>query len=141
MIAATSFVRAPLADVYHAFYDINCWKDVLSDVVNVNVLYQDGRHQLFEMTVARPAGHETVRGIRFCSLNESLTLCQTVPPPGFSKMQGMWTFHSAEEGTRVVAQREIALVPGATLSLDDASQKLHRHLTANLEAFKCWLER
>ena len=66
-IASSSVViERPVEDVYDAFADLSRWPSILPDTVGVEVLCHEGYNQEFTMTVARPAGLETVRGVRYC---------------------------------------------------------------------------
>ena len=149
LLAETVMIKAPLEPVYEAFADLERWKDILPDVLDVQVLYFDGYNQEFTMTVERPAGPETVRGIRYCRPYRELELFQPVPPPGLKAMRGTWVFYQDEpELTRVVASRSFILLPddsrGATQRAEREEQfaeKLRGFLSTNLRLFKQELER
>lgn len=140
MIAETIFVRRNLASVYSAFADLNNWTQVLPDILDVEVLYDDHYHQEFLMRVERPTGIETIRGIRFCSPTERIEIFQPVPPPLFSRMVGVWTFKAVEEGTEVKAERWFHL-KDKNASVEVAGEKLRGYLQKNLGLFKESLEK
>lgn len=130
-------ICAPLSNVYQAYADIRLWKQVLDDVVDVQVMYDDGLHQEFEMTVRRENRHETVRSIRFCFPLKSIEMFQTQPPPYFKKMAGIWSFHSHyREKTMVQAVREFESHGNSAIQ----SATLEKFLERNLSAFKQWIE-
>src|SRR3954449_7351086 len=108
-ITETVVVRRPVEEVYDAFADLTRWPEILPDTVGVEVLYFDGYNQEFTMTVARPAGPETVRGVRYCRPPFELELVQTVPPPAFTRMRGRWRFRPDGDATVVVAARSFEL--------------------------------
>ncbi len=99
-------IRSDLFSVYDAFADIEMWKETLPDVIAVTVLYDDGYHQEFEMTVARPGGPETVRAVRYCVKNKIIDVFQPVPPPLFERMSGTWHFMKCKNEIIVTALRD-----------------------------------
>lgn len=140
-------VDAPPKVVYGLYADITAWPKVLDDVVSAEEVYFDGYNQEFTMTVERPGGEETVRGIRYCrptaldgSAPESLRtaeleMCQFTTPPMLSKMSGKWTFSGPEQGpTTVVAERHFAMKdPNA--DEEAFAVNLRGFLKLNLEKF------
>lgn len=145
MISELTVIDRAVADVYNAFFDLKGWKGILPDVLDVKVLYDDGRHQEFLMTVLRPNGPETVRGVRFCKAPYRIAMFQPEPPPGFRRMVGVWTF--AEDDARrtcVTATRTFELVPASGADPSEArravEQKLRGYLKTNLGLFRARLE-
>lgn len=108
-------VDAPVQVIYDLYADLDAWPTVLPDVIGVEVRYNDGYNQEFSMTVDRPGGPETVRGIRYCRSPRELEMCQFDTPPMLSRMSGRWTFEGPEQGpTTVRAERRFAMRdPGA----------------------------
>ena len=143
MIVETVFIHRDVPTVYSAFFNLEYWKQALLDVLNVNVLYDDGIHQEFLMTVERPNGAETVRGIRFCTPNKRIELFQPLPPPMFSRMVGVWTFQEVNGGTEVKAERWFRLKDNSNNNSaeDTAGEKLRVYLKKNLGLFKDKLEK
>lgn len=138
MIESSIIIKSDLQSVFDAFYHLPHWVNVLHDVIDVDLQYDDGTHQVFTMTVVRPSGMETVRGIRIADKHVSITLCQTTPPPGFLKMHGYWYFTPAAEGVFVRAVRDVKWVePEATGKREG---NLRDCLTRNLITFKEHLE-
>lgn len=128
-------VDAPVDTVYGAYADLDVWKRVLPDVVDVEVHYMDGYNQEFSMTVERPGGLETVRGVRYCRPPHELELVQTTPPPGLSRMTGAWTFTAEGGRTTVTASREFSpLDPDADEQA--FAEKLRGFLRVNLDLFR-----
>lgn len=138
MIESTIEIKSDLHSVYNAFYDLHGWKSILNDVTDVDVQYEDGNHQVFTMTVDRPGGEETVRGIRTGKHLEVITLCQTTPPPGFRKMHGHWYFEGEPGHVTVRAVRDIELIDPA--SNEAVKEKVQEYLERNLGRFKEYLE-
>jgi hypothetical protein len=130
-----SFNR-PVEEVYDAFADLSRWPAILPDTLDVDVLYFDGYNQEFAMTVDRPAGPETVRGVRYCRPPYELELVQTIPPPGFARMCGRWQFGSTDAGSVVIATREFRLAADAAVGEEAVTEKLSQILRTNLELFR-----
>ncbi|MEK8015988.1 MAG: SRPBCC family protein [Candidatus Parabeggiatoa sp.] len=137
-------IKNTVESVFSAFANLPRWKDILPDVLDVKVLYDDGYNQEFTMTVERPTGEETVRGIRYCVPNVSLELFQPEPPPGFQYMIGQWKFFPDLEGTLVVGTRRFVLTPEEQNNSSNinelAGKKLRGYLKHNLSIFKTALE-
>ncbi|MDQ8705991.1 SRPBCC family protein [Streptomyces sp. LHD-70] len=137
-ISETMTVGAPIETVYGVYADLDGWCDVLPDVVGVDVHYMDGYNQEFSMTVERPGGNETVRGVRYCRAPYELELVQTTPPPGLSRMTGLWTFTERDGRTTVTAARDFRLLDENTpAGAEEAfAEKLHGFLKINLDLFR-----
>ena len=134
-ISQSVVVDAPITEVYGTFADLDRWVDVLPDCLCVEVLYADGYQQEFTMTVERPAGPETVRGVRYLRAPRELELVQVVPPPALRRMCGRWVFSEQDGRTTVVAHRDVELLdPDAPAEAFAAS--LERTLRQNLELFR-----
>jgi hypothetical protein len=127
-------VDVPPGELYALYCDLERWPEVLEDVQSVDVLYADGYQQEFTMTVTRPGGPETVRGVRYCRGRE-LELCQFTTPPTLSRMRGRWTFDGPAEGpTTLRAEREFVLRdPDA--DGERFAEVLRAFLRHNLDAF------
>ena len=129
-------IQAPIETVYGWYADIQKWKEVMDDVVNVAISYDDGCHQEFDMTVRRDHSEETVHSIRFCYPCSSIEIFQTKPPPLFSSMSGIWKFRTEKDATIVEATREFEVQKG--LSFD--ASILEKFLERNLSCFKKKIE-
>lgn len=141
MIAESTLIDRRIGGVYRAFADLDGWKGTLPDVLDVRVLYDDGSHQEFLMTVERPGGPETVRGIRFCKEPYKIAMFQPAPPPGFRRMVGLWTFAEDDaRRTRVTATRWFDLAPSGGLDEAQVAGKLRAYLRTNLDLFRRSLE-
>lgn len=141
-ITETVTIKTSAAEVYKAFADLWRWKDILPDVLEVEVLYFDGYHQEFTMTVERPSGPETVQGIRYCRPYRELEMVQTTPPPGLSRMCGTWSFREDDGVTTVTATRNFRLAssePGSAAERE-FGERLAATLRNNLRLFKEALE-
>jgi hypothetical protein len=127
-------IDVPPRDLYQLYCDLERWPQVLDDVVSVQLHYADGYHQEFSMTVRRPSGEETVRGVRYCRGRE-LEMCQFTTPPLLSRMSGRWTFDGPPKGpTTLSAERSFALRDPDGDAEHFAAQ-LRAFLRANLRAF------
>ncbi len=129
-------IDSSLEKVYGAYADISSWKKVLSEVVDVNINYDDGIHQEFDMTVQRGDAQETVHSIRFCYPCSAIEIFQTTPPPLFKSMSGVWKFITQSKGVLVQATRNFEIKEGVYF---DASI-LEKFLEHNLTSFKKWIE-
>ncbi|GHC88103.1 SRPBCC family protein [Streptomyces flavofungini] len=138
IVSESVTVDAPVQAVYQAFADLDRWPQILPDVVAVNVIYFDGYHQEFTMTVDRPAGPETVKGVRYCRPPAELELFQSTTPPGLARMNGRWAFEETGGRTTVVASRDFALADGNPLGVTEAEfgNRLRGFLSTNLELFR-----
>ena len=133
-------IEAPPAHVYAVFAGLDHWRAALPDVLDVKVLYDDGNHQEFLMTVERPNGAETIRGIRYLDGSHEIELFQPVPPPGFKKMCGVWRFTQHGGHTEVQATRQFQLTEDNPISAAEAVKKLREFLQTNLRLFKDYVE-
>lgn len=130
-------ISASPKKVYSAYADILLWQEVLDDIIDITVSYDDSLHQEFEMTVLRGNHQETVRSIRFCRPEHSIEMFQTQPPPLFKSMSGVWKFSQHDEGTLVQAVRFFEVKPDQ--KFDPAV--LATFLEKNLSSFKRWIEK
>jgi hypothetical protein len=133
-------IRKDVHSVFRAFADLDFWKRTLGDVLSVRIHYQDPVNSEFSMTVARPSGPETVRGIRFCYPQNCIEMVHLIPPPAFQSMRGVWKFRPIREATLVSAERWFTLKVGGQVSMAEAGSKLSAYLQANLGLFKAALE-
>jgi hypothetical protein len=146
MLTETVVIDREISRVYEAFRDLDYWCKVLPDVLRVELLYDDGAHQEFLMTVERPNGAETIRGARFCAHGQQIDLFQPHPPPGFARMVGRWNFElHPNGGTLVTARRWFELAPSAiagerAAAEQGAAARLSSYLRTNLTRFREGLE-
>jgi polyketide cyclase/dehydrase/lipid transport protein len=142
IISETVRVAAEPPVVYGAFADLDRWVRILPDVLDVEVFYFDGYNQEFSMTVERPGGPETVRGVRYHRPFRELELVQTTPPPGLSRMCGTWRFSDDGGSTVVTATREFTLAGDrhAALGEEGFASVLRTALRTNLALFRKALE-
>lgn len=135
-------IDASIDEVFGWFADLKRWPSVLSDTKAVDVLYFDGYNEEFTMTVSRPGGDETVRGVRYHRAARELELFQMTPPPGVRAMSGIWYFDSlAGNRTAVRATRNVELVDPDPASVAAFRTRLAGFLESNLLAFKGAIER
>lgn len=135
-ISREILIDAPIQQVYNAYADVQGWKKVLDDVVDVHINYDDGVHQEFDMTVRRGDGQEIVHSLRFCYPCQAIEIFQTKPPPAFSTMSGVWKFFPKNVGVLVQATREFEIKKEYILD----KYILDKFLEKNLSSFKKWLE-
>lgn len=135
-VTKETIVKAPVKEVYAAYADLNVWKAVMEDVIEIKSYYDDSFHQEFDMTVSRDTGMETVHSIRFCFPYHSIEIFQTTPPPKFKSMSGIWSFTSCSEGTLLSAERCFEIKEGCLFD----PKNLEAFLEKNLDSFKLWVE-
>ena len=140
MVEQSVIIKAPLARVFDAFADLLKWRRILPDVVDVSMLYEDGRHQEFLMTVERGGQHEQIRGIRYVYPGEKIELFQPNPPPGFKSMTGEWRFRAVDGGTEVLVKRFFSLLDETPAKREEISHNLQHYLQTNLRRFGDYLQ-
>ncbi|MGW6625958.1 SRPBCC family protein [Nocardia sp. NPDC055002] len=139
-------IMAPIEITYSAFEDLERWPTVLPDTLRVEVLYDDRYNQEFTMTVARPSGPETVRGVRYCRRPFELEIFHITPPPFVKRMSGRWTFSDTGDFTTVSADREFEICDdakgpdGVFLDAEQFAVKLAENLRTNLALFRDAIE-
>jgi hypothetical protein len=138
MIQEQIRIDAPLSRVYEVFAGLSHWQAALPDVLGIEVLYDDGRHQEFLMTVQRPNGPETIRGVRYLEQPDRIELFQPAPPPGFRQMCGTWHFRAVAGTTEVRAERIFQVEDPVAVAA--VSEKLRGFLRTNLALFKNYIE-
>lgn len=134
-------VSAPVRQVYETFAGFEHWCAAIPDVLDAKLLYDDGAHQEFLMTVSRPNGPETVRGFRYLEPDKEIELFQPQPPPSFKRMRGIWSFKPIDAKTEVSAARTFVLQAGHPSAPAEVAGKLREHLKVNLGLFKQYIER
>lgn len=133
-------INAPISEVYNSYKDTTNWKYALSDVLDVETIYDDSFYQEFYMTVERNLKPETVRTIRFCEPLKTIELFQPDPPPQVNSMRGKWEFKAiSSKVTEVTATRIYEL---KNIHENETYQKkLTEHLKRNLLLFKSFNEK
>ncbi len=107
-IEVSRSISCPPAIVKSAFWDIEKWNVIWKLIDTVRVVYSDGRHQEFLMSVWRGGICEHVRTVRFRNQN-SIDFFSPEPPPMMSFHRGKWSFRRNEKSTVVTAVREYNL--------------------------------
>jgi ribosome-associated toxin RatA of RatAB toxin-antitoxin module len=139
LVQVEEIFGVPTSEAFDAYWTLSNWPTALDSVIEVNVEYDDGAHQCFDMTVRGPQHIETVRGARFNDDGRRLELCQFQVPPGFRSMTGAWTFEPINASqTLVRAERHFTLEDP---SREDAvATMMSGLLTKNLLAFRSFAE-
>ncbi|NLQ47925.1 hypothetical protein [Streptococcus mutans] len=126
--------------VYNSYFDIRKWQDILSDVLEINVISSSETYQEFTMTVYKHFQEEAVHSKRYCKINKSIRLEQITPPPQVSTMSGLWEFYRLDQKrTLVRASREFEVKQ--SINLKDYSSKLLDSIKQNLNHFKNYIEK
>lgn len=149
MISKSIFIQGNINIVFTAFANLSNWQHLLNDVLNVQMLYNDGYHQEFLMTISRSLAAETIRGFCFCSPNSRIEIFHAEPPSGFKSLADIWTFEEFKEGTRVTVERQFQLTTLAYTTVEsnfvdtayeEANLKLSGSLSKDLNLLKSNLE-
>ncbi|MCD6047054.1 MAG: hypothetical protein K0S08_701 [Gammaproteobacteria bacterium] len=141
IISETISIQGDLKDIYGAFCDLTLWTKILPDIKNAEILYDDHIHQEFLMTVERPAGLETIRGVRYCHPFHTLEVFHPVPPPGVKYMRGKWHFiPDNQDIVDVIATRDFELITNNPAAENEFAEKLKNYLKTNLNLFKAAIE-
>ncbi|NNG38502.1 hypothetical protein HJ588_04330 [Flexivirga sp. ID2601S] len=111
---AQQLVQSDRRTVSDLFWDVRAWHEIWSGIDSVEVLYDDGVHQEFTMTVYRGGVTETVRTIRYRHPTGDIEFFTPECPPGMEQHSGYWMFHEVpgQPGTcEVLAGRQYTLTP------------------------------
>lgn len=141
IVEQTVTIDQSVEDVYAAFKNPVRWQQVIPDVSDVRVLYDDGRHQEIIMTVEKIGGAESARSFRYCIENKILVY-QPEPPPMLRQANGEWRIYEKDGMTCVHAIRKMKL----KFNLDESAysafkQNVENHLLRNLNYFQIALEK
>lgn len=139
LVQVEEIFAVPASEAFDAYWTLSNWPKALDSILEVNVEYDDGEHQCFDMTVRGPQHIETVRGARFNDDGRRLELCQFQVPPGFRGMTGAWNFEPlGANRTRVRAERSFTLEDPSRE--DTVAAMMSGLLTKNLLAFRAFAE-
>lgn len=96
--------------IYALLADVTHWPDTLPHCSGIEVLYDDGCHQEFVMSIAGNGGAERFRSIRTCDDRTlSITYFQPEPPAVLTRHQGSWRVRPVPGGAEVIAEHAIRL--------------------------------
>lgn len=133
-------INAPIDVTYDAYFNISKWKEILSDVIDVNIIKESENYQEFDMKVCKHGSLETVKTIRICTYNKKIELKQPSPPPQVEKMEGIWIFETEKNGyTKVKAERNFLVKKN--IDIDKYTNSLKKSLKKNLLHFKNYIEK
>lgn len=139
-ITESILVNSDLETVYQTYYDVNEWKNALSDVLEIENYKCYENIQDFQMIVKKYGNIEKVHTIRRCFENSSIQLEQPVPPPQVNYMRGQWRFEEvAGAGTMITGIREFEV--RTSIDKNKYVEKLRKSLRTNLLHFKNYIER
>lgn len=138
-IRESIIINKCVEDVYEQFFDILKWKNILSDVKDINIIRNTKQEQEFEITVIKMGNYEKVHTIRKCQKNKKIDVIQPLPPPQVYSMLGTWEFDKIEEKrVKVIATRNFQLRNEFTNS--NYADRLRKSLYDNLLQFKFFIE-
>lgn len=147
MITNSILIHQNISILYTAFANLSNWQGFLDGILNVQILYNDGYHQEFLMTINRPPEVQKVRGFCFCSPNSRIEIFQVEPPSGFQKIADIFTFEEWNEGTKVTVERDFQLTTSASTepnlvdsAYEEARLMLSSYLIKDLTLLKANLE-
>ncbi|RAW85761.1 SRPBCC family protein [Photorhabdus laumondii] len=104
------YIPHQVDDVYKIFLNIDDWSKILPHCDSVKVIYNDNKHQEFNMEVSTPNGNETFRSIRFCDADNLLIeYFQPEPPLVLKSHSGSWQILSKGSGSYIVSSHDVEL--------------------------------
>ncbi|MDF7673366.1 hypothetical protein PT277_10395 [Acetobacteraceae bacterium ESL0709] len=87
-------INADAGSVYSALFNVSAWPSKLPHVIKVNIIYDDGFYQEFDMDVESDNGEIiSVRSVRRCS-PERISFFQPKPPRFLKHHCGEWFIQS-----------------------------------------------
>lgn len=96
-ISATKTIKANYNCVYQSIWKIDSWANFWSPLHEVEILYDDGTHQDFVMTIAWQSTEARIRTVRFRNIKGDIFFFSPIPPPPTTIHQGMWQLKSHGE--------------------------------------------
>lgn len=131
-------VKVDQETAYDTYSNILLWKDILDNVVDIQIISVCDDSQEFYYTIQKGDITETVRTVRKLYPPYKIEMEQTVTPPGFKSMKGIWNFDRTQQGTLITATRIVELEE--TVNAEQTLKLLGKMLRYNLEAFKKYME-
>lgn len=137
-LEATKKIRAPLRDIWQLIWEIKSWAHFWEPVQTVDILYDDGIHQDFIMSLDWQNRDVRIRTVRFRDRDGNIQFFSPEPPSPTIIHQGMWKFLANEDDTTVLTTvRSFELPMVAKESIENYLQRLE-----NLsEGFQARLEK
>lgn len=145
-------IQATAKQIYGLLYEVQNWPQVLPHCKQINVIYEDGRNQEFEMTVVGVQGKlEVMRSVRHGYNNRSIEYFQPSLPPALQRHEGKWTITETGNGTRLESWHRIALSPEGVRSLWGGielekalalvEQAIEKNSMTTMQTLKAYLEK
>lgn len=139
-------IETSAEEAYAALHNLSQWTQHLPHVVAVEVLYDDGKFQEFNMDVASKTGLLCVRSVRRCvAATKEIEFFQPDPPNFLKQHSGGWRFLSlGADRCRVVTYHDWVVNRPAAAELyagTEAEQDgaIHLQLLEHAKfALKCW---
>jgi hypothetical protein len=105
-IVSRKKIFCPYSNLFEFIWDIKKWSSFWSPLKEVQVLYDDGFHQEFNLYVSWEGTIATVRTIRFRDNDGNVSFFSPEPPPPTISHYGKWIFLSQCDGSiELIAER------------------------------------
>ncbi len=130
-------IRAAESDVRHLIWDIKAWSCFWEQIQAVDILYDDGIHQDFIMSLSWQNRDSSIRTVRFRDQNGNIHFFSPQPPSPTTVHRGLWKLVASEDGTTALtAMRWFEMPIQEKENLETHSQ----HLKTFSEDFQTRLE-
>jgi hypothetical protein len=83
-------IRCFCPSVQTVLWEIKNWTQFWSPLHQVNIHYDDGRHQDFSMFLEWQERHTQIRTVRFLDHQGNISFFSPIPPPPMTVHQGFW---------------------------------------------------
>ncbi|MDP1609099.1 MAG: SRPBCC family protein [Chlamydiales bacterium] len=124
-IKTTKKIRAPYKNVWQLIWEIKAWAHFWEPLQVVDILYEDGMHQDFVMSLSWQNRDASIRTVRFCAQDGTIHFFSPVPPFPTTIHQGSWKFAShGDDAVELTATRWFELPMLEKESTDNYLQRL-----------------
>ncbi len=145
-------INATAEQVFNLLYNVQEWPQLLPHCKKINMLYEDGHNQEFEMTVIGAQDKlEVMRSIRHGHANNLIEYFQPSLPPALKRHEGKWLITETEHGIYLEAWHSITLSEEGVknfwgdLAMEQAlkyvEQAIERNSMTTMQTIKSYLER
>jgi ribosome-associated toxin RatA of RatAB toxin-antitoxin module len=98
-------IPAPVNIVSELFWDISEWKKIWKPIINVTIISQDEKQQIFQMDILMNNNIEQIETKQIRE-DDRISFCSTKPVSTMKQHQGEWIFSKIDENhTKVTASR------------------------------------
>ena len=124
-VEAVKKIKAPCQDVWRLIWEIKSWACFWDPLHAVEVLYDDGFHQDFTMSVTWQNRESRVRTVRFRGGDGEIHFFSPEPPLPTAVHHGVWKLTANQDGTTTLAaMRSFDLPPFEEENFKNYSERL-----------------